>query len=69
MELIFESQRRLLLDGTNIPAHIRKRFMENSKLARDNDPYVSWTRNHRMGLFPNTLALLFRNWRMTWLRK
>src|SRR5712671_4470615 len=24
---------------------------------------------HRMGPFPNTLALLFRNWRMTWLRK
>ena len=24
---------------------------------------------HRMGPFPNALALPFRNWRMTWLRK
>ncbi|KAL5330823.1 hypothetical protein ACEPPN_000347 [Leptodophora sp. 'Broadleaf-Isolate-01'] len=52
MELIFESQQRLLLDGTNIPAHIRKRFMENSKLARDNDPYVGWTRSPQDGPFP-----------------
>jgi hypothetical protein len=52
MELIFESQQRLLLDGTNIPAHIRKRFMENSKLARDIDSYVGWTRRPRDGPFP-----------------
>lgn len=52
MELIFESQQRLLSDGTNIPAHIRKRFMENSKLARDNDPYVGWTRSPQDGPFP-----------------
>ena len=52
MELIFESQQRLLLDGTNIPAHIRKRFIENSKLTRDNDPYVGWTRNLQDGPFP-----------------
>lgn len=46
MELIFESQQRLLSHGTNIPAHIRKRFIENSKLTRDNnDPYVGWTRS------------------------
>lgn len=51
MELIFESQQRLLLDGTNIPAHIRKRFMEKSKLARDNDPYVGWTRRPQDGPF------------------
>jgi Phosphotransferase enzyme family len=44
MELIFESQQRLLSDGTNIPAHIRKRFMEMARLARDSDPYVGWTR-------------------------
>ncbi|KAH8161949.1 hypothetical protein CIB48_g6284 [Xylaria polymorpha] len=52
MELIFESQQMLLLDGTNIPAHIRKRFMESSKLARDNDPYVGWTRSPQDGPFP-----------------
>ena len=52
MELIFESQQRLLLNGTNIPAHIRKRFIENSKLARDNDPYVGWTRRAQDGPFP-----------------
>ncbi|EPE31762.1 hypothetical protein GLAREA_11844 [Glarea lozoyensis ATCC 20868] len=52
MELIFESQQRLLSDGTNIPAHIRKRFMENSKLSRDNDPYVGWTRSPQDGPFP-----------------
>lgn len=45
MELIFESQQRSLSDGTNIPAHIRKRFIENSKLIRDNDLYVGWIRN------------------------
>jgi thiamine kinase-like enzyme len=45
MELIFESQQMLLSDGTNILAHFRKRFIENSKLARDNDPYVGWTRS------------------------
>ena len=52
MELIFESQQRLLLDGTNIPAHIRKRFMENLKLVRDSDPYVGWTRSPKDGPFP-----------------
>lgn len=45
MELIFESQQRLLSDGTNIPAHIRKRFIENSKLTRDSDLYGGWTRS------------------------
>lgn len=52
MELIFESRQRLLLDGTNIPAHIRKRFMEKSKLTRDNDPYAGWTRSPHDGPFP-----------------
>lgn len=52
MELIFESQQRLLLDGTNIPAHIRKKFMENSKLARDDDAYIGWTRSPQDGPFP-----------------
>lgn len=52
MELIFESQQRLLLEGKNITAHIRKRFMENSKLVRDNDPYVGWTRSLQDGPFP-----------------
>lgn len=52
MELIFESQQRLLLEGNNIPAHIRKRFMNNSRLARNNDPYVGWTRSLQDGPFP-----------------
>jgi hypothetical protein len=45
MELIFEPQQRLLLDGTKILAHIRKRFVENSKMIRDNDPYVGPTKS------------------------
>ena len=52
MELIFESQQRSLLGSTNIPAHIRKRFMENSKLVRDNDHYTGWTRSPLDGPFP-----------------
>jgi hypothetical protein len=52
MELIFESQQRLLSDGTSIPAHIRERLMENSKLVRDNDPYVGWTTKPQGGPFP-----------------
>jgi hypothetical protein len=51
MELIFESQQRCLLDGSNIPAHIRKRFMESTKLTRDDDPYVGWTRSAQDGPF------------------
>lgn len=43
MELIYESQQRKLSNGNNISAHIRNSAMENSKLTRDNDPYVGWT--------------------------
>ncbi|PVH70374.1 hypothetical protein DL98DRAFT_564197 [Cadophora sp. DSE1049] len=43
---------QVLLDSNNIPAHIRKRFIENSKLARDYDPYVGWTRSPQDGPFP-----------------
>jgi hypothetical protein len=42
MELIFESQQRRLSEGTNIPAHIRKRFRETLRLTRDEDPYIGW---------------------------
>lgn len=52
MELIWGSQQRLLFDGTNIPAHIRARFIENLKLTRDNDPYVGWTRSPQDGPLP-----------------
>jgi hypothetical protein len=45
MELIFESQQRRLLEGTNIPAHIRKRFQELLRLSRDESPYVGWKRD------------------------
>jgi hypothetical protein len=41
-ELIHESQQRHLANGTNIPAHIRKRFMEYFSLVRDDDPYTGW---------------------------
>lgn len=60
MELIFESQQRWLSDGTNIPAHIRKRFLGNSKLARDNDPYVGWTRNPLDGPYPDYSSTAFQ---------
>lgn len=42
MELIFESQQRRLSEGTNIPAHIRKKSREVLELGRDKDPYVGW---------------------------
>ena len=45
MEVIFESQQRVFTDGTNIPAHIRKRFIKALKLIRDDDPYAGWVRN------------------------
>lgn len=41
-ELVYESQQRHLGNSTNIPAHIRKIFMEYFHLVRDNDPYVGW---------------------------
>ncbi|TVY48709.1 hypothetical protein LOCC1_G001402 [Lachnellula occidentalis] len=50
MELVFESQQKLLSDGNNIGAHIRKRFIENSMLERDNDPCLGgWTRSPQGG--------------------
>ncbi|KAK4221073.1 hypothetical protein QBC38DRAFT_523652 [Podospora fimiseda] len=44
VELIFESRERKLLSGTNVPAHIRKRFIERLQLHRDPHPYIGWTR-------------------------
>ena len=49
MELIFESQQRRLLEGANIPAHIRKRFREMLQLSRDEDTYRGWKRNAEGG--------------------
>ncbi|KFY11810.1 hypothetical protein V492_04245 [Pseudogymnoascus sp. VKM F-4246] len=49
MALIYESQRRKLSNGNNIPAHIRKKLMENPRLTRDNDPYAGWTRSSEDG--------------------
>ncbi|MCJ1234016.1 hypothetical protein MMC14_001974 [Varicellaria rhodocarpa] len=60
MELIFESQQRVLSDGTNIPAHIRKRLMEHSRVARDDDPYVGWTRKSEDGPFPEYSSSAFQ---------
>ena len=42
MELIFESEQRRLSEGTNMPAHVRKRFREVLRLTRDEHPYVGW---------------------------
>ncbi|KAF1952418.1 hypothetical protein CC80DRAFT_452161 [Byssothecium circinans] len=52
MELIFESQQRRLLEGMNIPAHIRKRFRQVLRLSRDKDPYVGWKCEPKEGLLP-----------------
>ena len=49
IELIFESQQRRLSKGTNIPAHIRKRFREVMGLSRDKDPYVPGRLEMRRG--------------------
>ncbi|KAL0938235.1 uncharacterized protein CTRU02_207966 [Colletotrichum truncatum] len=40
MELLFESRQRRLAECSNIPAHIRKRFIERLQLRRDEDPYI-----------------------------
>lgn len=50
MELIYESQQRLLKERNNIPANIRKRLLDNSKIVRDDDPYAGWTRSAEDGL-------------------
>ncbi|KAI1499354.1 hypothetical protein F5X99DRAFT_286508 [Biscogniauxia marginata] len=52
MELIFESQQRWLSEGTNIPAHIRRRFREVLRLSRDKHPYVGWKCDTEGGLLP-----------------
>ncbi|TVY35546.1 hypothetical protein LSUB1_G005579 [Lachnellula subtilissima] len=49
MELVFESQQRLLLDGNNIGAHIRKRFIEYLMLELDEYPCIGWTRSPQAG--------------------
>jgi serine/threonine protein kinase len=52
MELVFESQQRRLSEGTNIPAHIRKRFREVLRLYRDKHPYVGWKCETEGGSLP-----------------
>ncbi|KAF6808675.1 hypothetical protein CPLU01_15636 [Colletotrichum plurivorum] len=42
MEIMFESRQKRLLEGSNIPAHIRQRFLQRLRLRRDEDPYVGW---------------------------
>ncbi|OBT86340.1 hypothetical protein VE02_03826 [Pseudogymnoascus sp. 03VT05] len=58
--LIYESQQRKLSNDTNISSHIRKRVMENSKLTRDNDPYVGWTRSSQDGPPPDYSSAAFQ---------
>jgi thiamine kinase-like enzyme len=57
-ELIFESRQRMLIDETNVAARIRKRFIEESGLTRDSDPYVGWTTGPHDDPFPNIPELL-----------
>ncbi|KAI0454288.1 hypothetical protein F5B21DRAFT_476528 [Xylaria acuta] len=47
MELVWESRHQLLYNGNNIPAHIRKRFLEKFCLIRDQDPYIGWVRDSK----------------------
>jgi hypothetical protein len=47
MELMYESQQQRLANGTNVQAHIRKRFLENLQFTRDDDPYAGWTRTRK----------------------
>ena len=49
MELVFESQKRMLWESNNIPAHIRQRFKEKLRLRRDANPYLGWTQDTRDG--------------------
>lgn len=49
MGLVFESRQRLLLDGNNIGAHIRKRVIEYSMLRRDDNLCLGWTRSSQDG--------------------
>ncbi|KAK2770566.1 hypothetical protein CKAH01_14689 [Colletotrichum kahawae] len=42
MEILFESRQRRLVEGSNIPAIIRQRFMQRLQLRRDEDPYIGW---------------------------
>ncbi|EPE33505.1 Protein kinase-like (PK-like) [Glarea lozoyensis ATCC 20868] len=49
MELMYESQQRRLVNGTNVPAHLRQRFLECLGLTRDDDPYAGWTPERKEG--------------------
>ncbi|KAJ0165757.1 hypothetical protein CTA2_10080 [Colletotrichum tanaceti] len=42
MEVLSESRQRRLAEGSNIPAHIRERFMQRLQLRRHEDPYIGW---------------------------
>ncbi|OAA75019.1 Protein kinase-like domain protein [Akanthomyces lecanii RCEF 1005] len=42
MELIYESKHRYLYKGSNIPAHIRTRFLKYCNLTRDQDVFAGW---------------------------
>ncbi|KAK6215709.1 hypothetical protein QIS74_08728 [Colletotrichum tabaci] len=42
MEVLSESRQRRLTEGSNIPAHIRERFMQRLQLRRHEDPYIGW---------------------------
>ena len=59
-ELIFRSQQRFLSDGNNIGARMRKRFMERTKMIRDKDLYVGWTRDFQDGVFHDYSAADFQ---------
>jgi hypothetical protein len=43
-EIIWETQQRYFFEGTNIPAHVRMRFLDMGRLIKDGDPYIGWRR-------------------------
>jgi hypothetical protein len=55
MELIFESQQRMLFEGAKIPAHIRMASRKLLQLVQDEHPYVGWKCEIEEGSFPRFL--------------
>ena len=42
MELIYESKYQYFYEGSNMPAHIRTRFLKYCNLTRDQDVFAGW---------------------------
>lgn len=59
-ELVFTSQQKLLSNGKNVGAQLRNRFLGRSKMVRDKDLYVGWTRDLQNGPFQDFSAAEFQ---------